>query len=66
MCWKVDTPSIDTSMQITGADIVPSTTAKEPDAPRYGGNEDTFNKKRGKSMLKIDSNSSSNYTPINI
>lgn len=73
MCfWKTfKTPSVtyvtreDTGL--TARDIVPQTTAEEPESPLYGGSsdDDTIKKQKGKASLKITrSPISSSYNPI--
>lgn len=57
---KISTPQI----QTTAAQLVPSTSAEEPDSPQFGGTEDTFNKRKGRNALKINLDKGG-YNPVN-
>lgn len=61
MCWKIKTPSVDTS--IPASTLVPQTDAGIPESPEFGGSQSTFNKKRGRQQLTITRNGS--YNPTN-
>jgi len=69
MCWRIDTPKVDNKYKVndvTGADILPSTTSETPEAPVFGGSEDTFGKTKGKASLKIKPDTTiQNYNPVN-
>ncbi len=60
MCWRVKTPSVNTSVPATN--LVPKTDAPTPDSAQLGGSEDTFGQKKGRKQLTIDRNSSFNPT----
>ena len=66
MClFKMSTPSV-SPVSVTGRDLVPETNQKEPTSPLYGGQDDTYNKTKGKSALMINKVSgSSSYNPVN-
>jgi hypothetical protein len=59
MCWKLKTPSIP-AVSTAARDILPSTEAKEPEAPILGDEVDFVRSatKRGKDALKINLDSS--------
>lgn len=61
MCFKMPKPK---APEITGMQITPETNAEEPDAPIYGGTEDTFNKRKGRQQLTIARGKG--YNPTNI
>ena len=61
MCIKQ--PKISTQpLQVTAQQLVPETTAKDPNAAEMGGTADEFNKKKGRKMLTIDRG----YNPTNM
>lgn len=57
---KISTPQV----QTTAAQLVPSTSAEEPDSPQFCGTEDTFNKRKGRNALKINLDKGG-YNPVN-
>lgn len=53
MCvFKVKTPKV-SQIETTARDLVSETTTTEPEAPVYGGTEDTYTKAKGKNRLKV-------------
>ena len=72
MCWKVDTPQVSTANTVTttARELVPQVVTPDPEAPAFGGTEDTFANKKGKSRLKITPldktiDRSNEYKPVN-
>lgn len=66
MClFKVKTPKV-SQVTTTAKDLVSETVAEEPEAPQYGGNEDTYTKAKGKSALKINKTKNQNYNPLGL
>lgn len=62
MCWKVKTPSVNTT--VPASSLVPQTDAPEPESVEYGGTKDTFNKRKGRKQLTIQRNGA--YNPSNM
>ena len=68
MClFKVSTPKV-SQIETTAKDLVSETTSVEPEAPMYGGNEDTYTKAKGKNALKINKMTTTNqpYVPLGL
>ena len=52
MClFNAKTPKV-APLETTAKELVPETTAQEPESPQYGGQDNT-NKKKGRDALKI-------------
>lgn len=65
MCiFKIKTPKV-SQVETTAKDLVSETTAEEPESPQYGGTEDTYNKAKGKSALRINK-MNQNYNPLGL
>lgn len=62
MCFKVKQPKVETPATA----LVPSTEAKTPEAPVYGGTQDVFKKRKGKDALKVALTKETSYNPVNM
>ena len=56
MCFKVKTPSV------SARELTPSTEAAEPEAPVFGGDDDSATLAKGKKALKINLDNSSSIS----
>ena len=64
MCWKISTPSV-APVSTPARELVPSTQAKDPEAPAYGGATSDYASAKGKNALKINLNQTGGYNATN-
>ena len=62
MCWKISTPSV---APVSARELVPSTQAKDPEAPAYGDSTSDYTSAKGKNALKINLNQTGGYNATN-
>ena len=59
MCWKINAYE---KPAVSARDLVPSTSATEPESPEFGDGTESYATKRGKDALKIALDSTTKTT----